>query len=386
MSTLKVGGIRGVSASSDAITVANDGSCTANITNNLSNRNLIINGAMQVAQRGTSSTANGAHVADRFKLNFSGADESPTFEQVDVASGTTPYTSGFRKAIKITNGNQTSGAGAADLIKLNYNFEAQDIAQSGWNYLSTTSYITLQFWIKSSIAQNFFFRLTTIDGTPQSYVMETGTLTADAWTKITKTVPGNSNLQFDNNTDSGFLFEFIPFRGTNTTGTRPLNAWAAFDSASRCPDNTTTWYTTNNSTLEFTGVQLEVGEHATDFEHKSFAQDLALCQRYYYRHAEGADHVPIGMGSAYTSTIHIGIVHFPCKMRANPSIDAPSASNYYREIANGSTSNAANFVMEDANSTCCGFRITGGSSITQGTAIYNRLGNASSYVAFDAEL
>ena len=59
MSTLKVGAIRGVSASSDAITVASDGTCTANITNNLSNRNLIINGAMQVAQRGTSSTTNG---------------------------------------------------------------------------------------------------------------------------------------------------------------------------------------------------------------------------------------------------------------------------------------------------------------------------------------
>ena len=66
MSTLKVGGIRGVSASSDAITVANDGTCTANITNNLSNRNLIINGAMQVAQRGTSSTGSNEYTVDRF--------------------------------------------------------------------------------------------------------------------------------------------------------------------------------------------------------------------------------------------------------------------------------------------------------------------------------
>tara|TARA_A100001391_G_scaffold65936_2_gene41669 strand:+ start:711 stop:1871 length:1161 start_codon:yes stop_codon:yes gene_type:complete len=386
MSTLKVGAIRGVSASSDAITVANDGTCTANVTNNLTNRNLVINGAMQVAQRGTSSTANGSHVADRFKLNFSGTDESPTFEQVDVAGGTTPYTSGFRKAIRITNGDQTSGAGAADLIKLNYIFEAQDIAQSGWNYLSEASFITIQFWVKSSIAQNFFFRLTTTDGTAQSYVMETGTLTADAWTKITKTVPGNSNLQFDNNSDNGFLWEFIPFRGTNTTGTRPLNAWAAFDGSTRCPDMTSNWYTTNNSTLEFTGVQLEVGSVATDFEHKSFAQDLALCQRYYFRLAEGADHVPICMGSAYTSTINIGIVHFPCKMRANPSVAAVNSSNYYRIISNGSTFFGSNVVIEDANSTCTGIRVTGASGVSQGTASYIRLGNALAYVAFDAEL
>ena len=88
---------------------------------------------------------------------------------------------------------------------------------------------------------------------------------------------------------------------------------------------TSNWYTTNNSTLEFTGVQLEVGSVATDFEHKSFAQDLALCQRYYFRLAEGADHVPICMGAAYTaSSIHFGIAHFPCKMRANPTVDAPT--------------------------------------------------------------
>ena len=85
MSTLKVGGIRGVSASSDAITVADDGTCTANITNNLSNRNLIINGAMQVAQRGTSSTSAGYQTVDRFQLVSSGTDEAPTQEQVDVA-------------------------------------------------------------------------------------------------------------------------------------------------------------------------------------------------------------------------------------------------------------------------------------------------------------
>ena len=345
MSTLKVGSIRGVSASSDAITVANDGTCTANVTNNLTNRNLVINGAMQVAQRGTSSTTNGAYVADRFKLNFSGTDESPTFEQVDIAGGTTPYTLGFRKAIKITNGNQTSGAGAADLIKLNYIFEAQDIAQSGWNYLSEASSITIQFWVKSSIAQNFFFRLTTTDGTAQSYVMETGTLTADAWTKITKTVPGNSNLQFDNNNDNGFLWEFIPFRGTNTTGTRPLNAWAAFDGSTRCPDMTSNWYTTNDSTLEFTGVQLEVGSVATDFEHKSFAQDLALCQRYYFLFCEGISK-EINVAWYFTSGHISFFIRYPTTMRAAPTLSITTGTNYYILYRNGGNDQFDGFASE----------------------------------------
>ena len=109
MSTLKVGGIRGISASSDAISVANDGTCTANITNNLSNRNILINGAMQIAQRKTSHTSGngGYHTVDRYKYVHNGNDNDLTQAQADVAAGTTPYTLGFRKSYKLTNGNQT---------------------------------------------------------------------------------------------------------------------------------------------------------------------------------------------------------------------------------------------------------------------------------------
>ena len=122
MSTLKVNAIRGTGASSDAISVnSTDGTCTAKITNNLSNRNLIINGAMNVAQRGTSSTTNGYGTVDRMKCTFrADADEACTQEQVDVASGTTPYTLGFRKAVKQTNGNQTSGADAGDYFQIDF--------------------------------------------------------------------------------------------------------------------------------------------------------------------------------------------------------------------------------------------------------------------------
>ena len=104
MSELKVNSIKGTGASTAAITVnSSDGTCTANVTNNLSNRNLIINGAFQVAQRGTSSTAND-YLIDRFRFSHGGTDEAPTISQVDVASGTTPYTLGFRKALRVTNG------------------------------------------------------------------------------------------------------------------------------------------------------------------------------------------------------------------------------------------------------------------------------------------
>ncbi len=97
MSTLKVGGIRGTGASADAITVnATDGTCTVKATNNLSNRNLIINGAMQIAQRGTTSTTSGYGSVDRWKVNFGGTDEAVTHAQHALTSSDTgPWAKGF---------------------------------------------------------------------------------------------------------------------------------------------------------------------------------------------------------------------------------------------------------------------------------------------------
>ena len=299
------------------------------------NKNLIINGAMQVAQRGTSATTNGYSTVDRFKTVHSGIDEGPTYAQVDVSSGTTPYTSGFRKALKITNGNQTSGAGAADFISYAYRIEAQDIANSGWNYVSSSSFVTLSFWIKSSVAQDFKGYIRAHDGTSQAYAFATGSLSADTWTKITKTISGNSNLTFDNNSDVGFELVLGGFWGTDYTNNSVTeDAWAAYASGTRMKDNTSTWYTTNDATLEITGLQLEVGSVATDFEHRSFAQELALCQRYFQRFATG-DGTNIGIGFYYTSTQLIMVLDYIVQMRTTPTFSMISGTHYYVIYANG---------------------------------------------------
>ena len=291
-------------------------------------KNIIINGAMNVAQRGTSSTANGYGSVDRFRILYNGTDEAPTHAQVDVASGTTPYTSGFRKAYKITNGNQTGGAGGADYIIVRTILEAQDIANSGWNYTSSSSNITLSFWVKSSVAQNFYGNLVTYDGTVQNYAFETGSLTADTWTKITKTIPGNSNLTFDNNTEAGVRLNILPFFGASYTGSVTLNQWAAYSGSAQTPANTSTWYTTNDATFEITGVQLEVGSVATDFEHKSFAEELALCQRYFQSISRSSSSNSVdGTFAAGTCNTNGGaggilqvMVRFQTTMRAAPTM------------------------------------------------------------------
>ena len=383
MSEIKVNSIKGVGASAAAITVNNsDGTCTANITNK-PNRNLIINGAMQVAQRGTSSTADTYGSVDRFYAFHSGVDEAPTQAQVAVASGTTPYTLGFRKAFKVTNGNQTSGAGAADAIEIITKLESQDIANSGWNYLSSSSFITLSFYVKSSVAQNFYVQLLTKDGTQYNYSFETGSLTADTWTKITKTISGNSNLQFDDDANLGLVIKFLLFRGTDFTDNSVSNdAWAAYASSTRSKDNTSTWYTTNDATFEITGVQLEVGSVATDFEHRSFGQELALCQRYFFRLAGDSKTITTGHQNGLFGIFPIT---YPQTMRAAPSATAQTVTDAYSYYYAGTAARVNSLALGSQNERYGELSSTSFNT-TDGTVGILRITNTSAYIDISAEL
>ena len=355
-------------------------------------KNLIDNGAMLVAQRGTSSTSTLIQTVDRFKAFWTGQDENPTQEQGDVAAGTTPYTLGFRKTFKLTNGNQTSGGQAADYFIVRTVLEAQDIANSGWNYKSASSNITLSFWIKSSVAQNFYGNLITSDGTQYNYRFETGSLSADTWTKITKTIPGNSNLQFDNDANAGLSVQVNPYMGTDYTGSVSLNTWEAFSGSTIQPDNTSTWWTTNNATLEFTGMQLEVGDTATDFEHRTFGEELARCQRYFYS-AMNAN----GAGEYMSWGIYLGngkmmsVFYMPQPMRTNATVSFPTGTNYYNIYrANGSDSfDSLGSILgpsKFAGNYFVNIEILSGVSSTGGYSGTISAGNNAVYVHFSAEL
>ena len=286
------------------------------------NKNLIINGAMQVAQRGTSSTASGYKTVDRFNVEHSGTDEAPTQAQVDVASGTTPYTLGFRKALKITNGNQTGGAGASDYIQIMQRVEAQNMATSGWNYTSSSSFITLSFYVKSSVAQVFSGSLRTADGTAYQYKFDTPSISADTWTKVTKIIPGNSNLQFNNDNGHGLDVLIYPWIGTTyTTANSDTETWIVGASNTYANNMTSTWYTTNDATFEITGVQLEVSSVATEFEHEPFDQVLRKCYRYYQPYISYAEYVAGGTGN-----LGMPYVSFITPMRASPTITSDHES------------------------------------------------------------
>ncbi len=391
MSEIKVNSIKGVGASSAAITVNNsDGTCTANITNNLSNRNLIINGAMQVAQRGTSSTSSGYQTIDRWRIDQdSGLTEACTQSQESIAyaAAPSPWASGFRKAFRITNGNQTS-QDANDYIQLVQKIEAQDLAKSGWDYVSSSSNITLSFWVKASIAQTFYVK---IEATDAAYTYTFPIAVTTSWQRLTKTIPGNAQLIFNDDNDVGMRICIIPFYGTNyTTSGHSQNTWIASDGANQTPDYATTWFSGNDATFDVTGVQLEVGSVATDFEHRSFSDELMRCYRYYQVIAKGSDgtagaRAPLFSGGMYGTGSFYGVLTFKNKMRTIPSLDVVNGTNYW-QVYNGATDTCDTLSYNNASPEAITLHLSGNLSATNGIGGWSRTNNAAAFVAAQAEL
>ncbi len=273
-------------------------------------KNLIINGAMNVHQRGGTTTSE-EYVLDRFRLGRAGGTR--TASQEVITSGDA-FDAGFRNSFRITN--TTAGSTTAtDYAEIQHHIESQNIATSGWNYTDSAKDITLSFWAKSSVGQTFNLFIKN-DDTGYRYT-STFTLTANTWTRITKTLSGDSNLVLNNDNGKGLLVSWQVYQGTNWTTSTPNNdTWKA---SGNPDDMTTTWNTTTGATFDLTGVQVELGSTATDFEHRSYGEELALCQRYYINRKINA------VGAEYGSYDNL-IWMYQYDMRASPSFSIPSGN------------------------------------------------------------
>ena len=308
-------------------------------------KNLIINGGMLIAARGTSSTTSGYGSVDRFHIQYNAGTR--THSQTAITSGS-PYENGFRNVLRITNTTVGGGAGSSGITNAFQYLEAQDVAKSGWNYTSSSSFVTLSFWVRSSVAQEFYGYLRTFDGTEQAYCFSTGSLSADTWTKITKTIPGNSNITINNDNGTGLQVNISPFWGGDfTTSGKTTDSWAAFSGANRTPDYATTWASTASATFDITGVQLEVGSVATDFEHRTEAEEALRCKRYYISSTD-FHHICVNNGESDRW------IRFMVEMRDAPTVTtsptnsvsfSPQNQTKHGFAGNGSGSSLANFNM-----------------------------------------
>jgi len=328
MSEIKVNSIKGVGASAAAITVNNtDGTCTANISSvnggQLSSRRLNINGGMTVAQRGTVTGITSSTYAgpDRFRFGI-GSHGTFTVSQDSFA----PTGSGFANSLKLacTTADTSVATGAAGYFQ--HKIEGQD-CQRIKKGTSSAEQLAVQFWVKSNKTGTYALQCQDNDNS-RNFTTTYSISSADTWEKKTITIPADTTGALDDDNNVSLTFNFWLVAGTDYTSGSASSSWYGNTATNMAKGHTVNIADSTSNTWYMTGFQVETGSVHTDFEHRSFGQELALCQRYFQQiGASGqAGTYTIAAGYLFSngSNIATGYV-MPVMMRATPT------------IANGST-------------------------------------------------
>jgi len=294
-------------------------------------RNIIINGAMQVAQRGTVTSATDSTYGgpDRFQVSESGDTVFTMSQDSDTPSG-----EGFANSMKLDVTTADSSLAASDFASLIYNLEGQDLQQLKKG-TSSAEKVTVSFFIKSTITGTYIVQIYDNDNNRQiskSYTVSS----ANTWEKKIITFDGDTTGAFDDDNAKSALIRWWFAAGSNFSSGSLATSWESFTAANAAVGQANAVNSTDNN-IFITGVQLEVGEQATPFEHRSFGEELALCQRYYTVIADGSITNPstFGMGAMYNATNVYGSIILPTEMRTGPTLDAVTGTNYYYFYRNG---------------------------------------------------
>ena len=289
-----------------------------------STKNLIINGDMQVAQRGTtfSGLSNGS---DEYTLDRWRWDERGSGSAVHEVSQSSTAPSGFAYSARI---KCTSGGSFSGVYYFQQKIEGYNTYCTGWNS-TDKKHVTLSFWLRSSKTGKFGGAITTSD---ESYgtAFDVEVASANTWKLYTVAIQPPPTDPTLNTSGVGLILQFTV--GTDVTSYRgPANSWHDNSSPLHATDNTTISLDTTNDELYITGVQLELGSVATPFEHRSYGEELALCQRYYQRfHTEG------NLAQVQLIGIAAGVGHFvwcpPVHMRANPTVGITDTTPYWESM------------------------------------------------------
>ena len=300
----------------NAITDASAGNTTTinGVTPNSANvigKNLVINGAMKIAQRGTSTTGvttNGYLACDRF---FFYTDTMGTW----TGEQSTDAPDEFANSFKLSCTTADASPAAGDRAILQYRIEGQFLQHLAKGTTSAKK-VTLSFWIKSNKTGNMQVNL--YDNTNDRFVSGTVTINSSAtWEKKTITFVGDTVSNIANDNSNALLIEWWFDSGTTwSSGTSPTT-WQSNSAADRNANGTLALADSTSNYINITGVQLEVGSSATEFEHRPYTTEYQLCQRYLENIGVDAS---AAIWSGYGATVNYLNWQFKVQKRAIPTI------------------------------------------------------------------
>jgi len=359
------------------------------------NRRLNINGAMQVAQRGGARTvsdggAEGYQTLDRWYALFSSSAGGVATISQDT---TVPSGYGFGNSYKVDVATADTSIAAAHAITIQYRFEAQDIVNSGWDYTNSNSNMSVSFWARSVKAGTYCVFFYTGDGTLKSLVQEY-TLEADTWKYVTLRFKGDSGISFNNDNGLGLTVGWTLVAGTDRYQSVTAGTWIDKTSgngeARYATSNQVNFFDNTANNFFLTGVQIEVGDTATDFEHRTFADELQRCLRYFYlltSAGSNGSYFRYCNGFMYDATSCEARLSLPVEMRALPTLTKTGTIAVY-DGAN--VLNAGSFVLGTDGSSKQSINLNP-ASIASGGVQYRPCailssGNTTSKLEFDAEI
>ena len=345
----------------------------------LSHRNMIINGAMNVAQRGSTAHASSTYGAvDRFRIFLDSTEGRVTTTQDSESPA------GFSSSLKVDCTTIVSSVDAGDLVTVAQVIEAQNLQHLDYGS-ATAKDMVLSFWIRSPKSGVHCVDMMQNDNSNKTIIREFTVASANTWEKFSVLIPGDTSGVINNDNDRGLTIHWTLVAGSDYTN-HTLNAWTATSGGGEKTGSSNQQNLLDNTANNFylTGVQLELGSNATPFEHRSYGEELLRCQRYYQRNGGDAN-MALASGASISSSGVFAQGNLVCTMRGTISMTFDTLWLYGSQNSNMAS---GSLDYQHPSSTCIGINASSASTP------FDRVGEAqmiltnsdAGYMAFDAEL
>ena len=305
--------------------VADGSVTTADISGNINFRNIIINGDMSIAQRGTSASGitdgNTYHTVDRMRTQITTAGTWTQSQSTDVPTG-----QGFAKSLKMDCTTADASLDADGLVIVRQDIEGQNLQYLKYGTSNAES-ITMSFWVKSNKTGTYIIWLYASNASNRQISKSYTINSADTWEKKTITFAGDTAQAFTNDNEGRLRMYFFLAAGSNSQSGTLATSWEDFVKANRAVGQVNLADSTSNY-INITGVQLEAGTTASDFENVPYDVNLQRCFRYFEKFGGGNIH-----GGSYNGATTIGHVQYKVKKRATPTLSGVTGNNVSTTVA-----------------------------------------------------